>query len=408
MNSKFLTPLWVLLITLFVSQLVAAEAVLSGIYKRAGPPAPARPLPRPRPIPGRQEPPVLPEVPEAEMPGPDDASVVFSLGSIDDVEGNDALFKNFDGAMDPYFSKVFDFFAAQETYLEPGNPYADATGRQNPFKDGRPTQRTLRITRTVTSPRRKTITDTFDPSEPTDICSAWTSLVTYCGRAGTSCGCYSSTYYVPDQWNSLAAGCASFTTRCVGPNGPPAKQHQCQIAETAASYMSYCASDENAVKFAARAGTKGAERTPHRTPAADPTPSADPTSQSDAPAAQSTSSVAPATQTAADTTTTESTSAVMTEATSTPVSTAHAEPTSDTNIWHTIVNKIQLHIVCPFICAFQTSPSTSVGSSVPRYSFSKTMLRPPTNTTGPTALTRDGALRDAKRSKPAVEEIYPE
>jgi hypothetical protein len=36
-------------------------------------------------------------------------------------------------------------------------------------------------------------------------------LTAYCSGADPSCGCYSRSYYVPDQWNSLAARCANGT-----------------------------------------------------------------------------------------------------------------------------------------------------------------------------------------------------
>ena len=181
---------------------------------------------------------------------------------------------DFDGPTVPFFSKMYDFFAAKETYLDKEDAYADATGTENPFKNGRPTGQRLRFTRTVRSPKEHTITSTFNPSEPTDVCRAWTSLATYCGDVGKKCACYSGTYYVPDQWNSLAAGCAVLTTRCSGTDGTT-KDPWCEIGKTASDYTNYCTDDPaklrgtSIVKFAARANIK--------TPVANPAPDATPT-----------------------------------------------------------------------------------------------------------------------------------
>ncbi|KAJ4294212.1 hypothetical protein N0V90_007902 [Kalmusia sp. IMI 367209] len=245
------------------------------------PVAPKPVVPKPIPKPVAPKPPRIPELPlpEGGVTIEDDASV-FSLGSFEDNE--QTLFENFDGPTVPFFSKMYDFFAAQETYLDNVNAYADATGLENPFKDGRPTGQRLSFTQRVQSPTEHTITATFDPSKPTDICRAWKSLVTYCGDAGEACACYSGTYYVPDQWNSLAAGCAVMTTRCTGADESSASTDDpwCEIGQTASDYTNYCTDDAASVKFAATANIK----TPRAQAAPDATPAPDPTTTSDAPA----------------------------------------------------------------------------------------------------------------------------
>ncbi len=62
---------------------------------------------------------------------------------------------------------------------------------------------------------------------------------------------------MPDQWNSLAAGCAALTTACrkgtaSGSGGSAASTDDawCNMAQTASSYMSYCPQASGQVKFA--------------------------------------------------------------------------------------------------------------------------------------------------------------
>lgn len=84
--------------------------------------------------------------------------------------------------------------------------------------------------RTVTSPDSTYVT-IFDPAKPTDVCKVWTSLAAYCSGAGTDCNCYSAGAYVPDQWNSLARGCATYAEdpHCSGADTDP----WCRLASTA-------------------------------------------------------------------------------------------------------------------------------------------------------------------------------
>jgi hypothetical protein len=136
---------------------------------------------------------------------------------------------------------MYDFFAAQEDYLPTENAYAKATGTRDPFNndyEGRPTGQPIRITGKATSPREDDIIATFKPKEATDACKAWSTLRSFCGSAGKDCACYSGTYYVPDQWNSLADGCASVTSKCGGTGTDD--DVWCRFGSTAYEYNTYC------------------------------------------------------------------------------------------------------------------------------------------------------------------------
>lgn len=138
---------------------------------------------------------------------------------------------------------MYDFFAAKESYLPTGteNPYADATGTQDPFPKGwahRPTGKPIEIPRTAKSPDIPPVTAKFDPTDARDACRAWSTLSDYCKGAGEDCACYSGTYYVPDQWNSLANSCARVTSRCGGTDQNDGEW--CQFGRTASSYSDYC------------------------------------------------------------------------------------------------------------------------------------------------------------------------
>jgi hypothetical protein len=101
------------------------------------------------------------------------------------------------------------------------------------------------------------MTTTWDPARPSDVCNALVSLAKYCQGASTSCACYSGAYYVPDQWNSLAAGCAQATSACgsgLYTNGTASNNTNaelCSYASQAASAVSYCPASTAAVPFAA-------------------------------------------------------------------------------------------------------------------------------------------------------------
>jgi hypothetical protein len=82
------------------------------------------------------------------------------------------------------------------------------------------------------------ITSRFDPVKPADICLALSSLDRYCGKADTQCKCYSSTYYVPQMWSSLAAGCARLKTHSHH-DGEHA-QTLCSIGQEVASHINDC------------------------------------------------------------------------------------------------------------------------------------------------------------------------
>ncbi|KAF2438312.1 hypothetical protein P171DRAFT_477237 [Karstenula rhodostoma CBS 690.94] len=192
-------------------------------------------LPRLRPLPREED----------EITAEDDASV-FSLRSSEDEEGDEqVLFESFDEPNLAFYSKMYDFFAVKENYLPTGaeNPYAEATDTpQDPFPSNgwrdRPTGKPIRITRTASSPTEHEVTATFRPTEATDACKAWSTLRSFCGNAGQDCACYSGTYYVPDQWNSLADACASVASKCSGTD-----EHDdvwCRFGSTAYDYNTYC------------------------------------------------------------------------------------------------------------------------------------------------------------------------
>lgn len=142
--------------------------------------------------------------------------------------------------------------------------YAEATGKQNPFPDGpgsRPTGDRLTITGQAAKPTAHSVEITFHPKSSTDACRAWSTLASYCAGAsedeGTSCACYSGTYYVPDQWNSLADSCAGLSDE---------DGNWGEIGNLASSYNSYCPTEApNGVtmaKFGATMKVAQAEATP--------------------------------------------------------------------------------------------------------------------------------------------------
>jgi hypothetical protein len=174
---------------------------------------------------------------------------------------------------------MYDFFAAKEDYLATENAYAEATGTQDPFDSGyqdRPTGQPLRITRKATSPTEHEIIAKFTPTAATDVCKAWSTLRSYCGSAGRKCACYSGTYYVPDQWNSLADGCASVTTRCGGTDIDD--DVWCRFGSTAYDYNTYCLDSDGEAPSAmfaksANGGTSTQDSNP-TTGDSDPAPNA--------------------------------------------------------------------------------------------------------------------------------------
>ena len=127
------------------------------------------------------------------------------------------------GEWDPFFSRVDDILEAAETDVDdnkpnetPGGPIPKIGGPA-----GTPTIITYTVTDFCSTPVVggncaiiPTYITVFDPAQPTNACSAWSSLSSYCSGGGTNCACYSSSYYVPDQWNSLAAVCAKALTGC--------------------------------------------------------------------------------------------------------------------------------------------------------------------------------------------------
>jgi hypothetical protein len=190
---------------------------------------------------------------------------------------------DFNKQTEPFFSKVYDYFAREDGYIVNEDAYEDAKGDEYPFHQGRPTGEVLKFTRTVEKPTEHPITATFDPHQSKHICRAWSTLASYCDGAGGECACYSGTYYVPDQWNSLAVGCAVMTTRCDASSDDP----WCKIGRKASSYTSYCTKDSDMVKFGASANIKTSDDampTPDPAPAPEPAPAPAPAITSSAPA----------------------------------------------------------------------------------------------------------------------------
>ncbi|PVI00141.1 hypothetical protein DM02DRAFT_655693 [Periconia macrospinosa] len=220
-------------------------------------PKPAAPKPaKPPKLPSNPNKPI-PRLPIVVKNEGDDSSSVFDLGTY--KEDEPALFQKFDDRSKPFFSVMYNFFEVKGTYLPKTNAYAEATGQENPFNSGsRPTGQPLRVTQTITSPATHTVTASFDPRKPLDACRAWTNLATYCSGGGEACACYSGTYYVPDQWNSLAAGCAEVTSKCPKESSSSG-DGWCAVASTAASHVSYCTNSFSAsqspspVRFAEKA-----------------------------------------------------------------------------------------------------------------------------------------------------------
>ncbi|KAK1072781.1 hypothetical protein LTR74_002296 [Friedmanniomyces endolithicus] len=197
----------------------------------------------------------------------------LTLGSFNDK--NEAPFTNFEDEWNPCFSEVYDVFVAEQTYYGNGVEVAKVTGAGSPFKSGEPTGQVLRITKTAQPPYTKTITTTFDPTKPTDVCRVWKSVAGYCASGGTQCACYSGSYYVPDQWNTLASICAQQTSQCPSStaspsNGTASTADWCSLASQAASFSDYCPTsiaNTTTVAFAASMTAVSATTTGIGTPA---------------------------------------------------------------------------------------------------------------------------------------------
>ena len=175
--------------------------------------------------------------------------------------------EGYDGEWDPFFSKIFDVFEAETTgYYEINGLAPEATKAGGPLQSGRPTSgQVLSFTSTQSgglgSDNEDPTVTTFDPLQPTDVCALMSSLVSYCKGGGTDCACYSGTYYVPDQINTIAAQCARHTSACgetslnksTNSTTATTTDDWCDFASTAASYQSYCpVNSTSTVAFAAQ------------------------------------------------------------------------------------------------------------------------------------------------------------
>lgn len=118
-----------------------------------------------------------------------------------------------------------------------------------------PASQPLKFSRTHTSPSLTTTVSSYDPKAAIDICDAWVSLIRYCGtkqtntRSLSSCYCRSSTDYVPDQWNSLAAGCTDVEIDCADKD-----DYLCNLQYHASESSSFCdINDGTTVRFHTKA-----------------------------------------------------------------------------------------------------------------------------------------------------------
>jgi hypothetical protein len=115
-----------------------------------------------------------------------------------------------------------------------------------------PSSRPLTYTRTLTSPSTTTTTSTYRPRNPIDACSAWISLIRYCGTTQTAaeslseCYCSSDSHYVPDQWNSLAARCANTKSDCTTSDDD---DYFCDLRLRASVSTTFCDTDRKTVPF---------------------------------------------------------------------------------------------------------------------------------------------------------------
>ncbi|KAK0334101.1 hypothetical protein LTR59_015186 [Friedmanniomyces endolithicus] len=255
-------------------------------------PAPAVENPGTDPISDPTYPPTDPNAsPAIPLPAPNSPFIIpgiyeatsdawLTLGTFNDK--NEAPFTNFEDEWNPCFSEVYDVFVAEETYYTNGVAVAKVTGAGSPFESGEPTGEILQITETAQSPYTETITTTFDPTQPTDVCRVWRSIAGYCASGGTQCACYSGSYYVPDQWNTLASICAQQTSQCTistaSPNngtaglsdGTASTADWCSLASQAASFSNYCPTsiaNTTTVAFAASMTAVSATTTGIGTPA---------------------------------------------------------------------------------------------------------------------------------------------
>lgn len=114
----------------------------------------------------------------------------------------------------------------------------------------RPSKTILEFDRIVTTPSRATTTSTYSARNPGAACAAWVSLVRYCGTTETNkeslseCYCTSGTDNVPDQWNSLAARCATANYKC-----KDSTDYKCELTDQASSFTDFCDTDGTTVRF---------------------------------------------------------------------------------------------------------------------------------------------------------------
>ncbi|KAM7183374.1 hypothetical protein V8F20_012642 [Naviculisporaceae sp. PSN 640] len=162
-------------------------------------------------------------IPVAHSPGQE-----YPLGQY--ANDKSAPFERWDGKWGPYFSEVDDILKA--------TPTKTTISIKNHHQNGHG------------------VTVVVDQTLATKACDAWSTLSAYCGGAGTSCACYSGTYYVPDQWNTLAGYCAqkyievvsagtSSATTSLSSTKPTSSSDMpestlFELVQSASAYATYC------------------------------------------------------------------------------------------------------------------------------------------------------------------------
>lgn len=176
------------------------------------------------------------------------------------------------GEMNIYLQKVEATFDQiyYEQYLEELKAEAASAASEGRMTEpgefaptiARPSKTLLKFDRTVTTPSRATTTSTYSAGNPGAACAAWVSLVRYCGTTEmnkeslSECYCTSGTDNVPDQWNSLAARCATARYKC-----KDSTDYKCELTDQASSFTDFCDTDGTTVRFHTNAKPKIARQT---------------------------------------------------------------------------------------------------------------------------------------------------
>lgn len=176
-------------------------------------------------------------------------------------DGNISLISTigFQGPDRAFFLKMMDIFSTTDGYYKNSdeNVYQELPSNDRPFQpQDRPRGEKIDIRPDMKSKKGDNNPEIkFDPKPAESACGVFLSVYTYC-LDGTDvdmdCACYSSTYYVPDQFNGLATRCAKATSGCrSGNNNNRGGDDWCDVGSKVASYSAYCTpiDDDKPVKF---------------------------------------------------------------------------------------------------------------------------------------------------------------